>query len=223
MFIEHGYAATTTRAITDVVGISQAALYYHFASKDEILAELLMGIVRYPVQVGATLVDSRSVPAAVRLAALVRCDVHELSSAEHNIGSLFLLPEVRRDHFRPFRAERDRLRGFYRDLIGACLDGDGLFSLPGSEGPTDERARSHLVDLVFGLVESVISIREDRPLADREPLETLIPASALRILGYDGRTVARILDEAVATYATSPTVFSTVAEPGAIDPSARNT
>lgn len=205
LFIERGYAATTTRAITELVGVRQAAIYYHFDSKDEILAELLLGLIRYPVQVGTQLVLADGVRAAVRLAALVRCDVHELNSADHNIGSLFLLPEVRRDYFRPFRTERERLRTFYRSLIRACIDEDELCPLP--EVGQSEQVQSHLVDLVFGLVESVISIREDRPLADRTLLGTVVPASALRVLGYSDRDIRPILDDAVATYGSRSTTL----------------
>jgi len=40
LFREKGYAATTMRDIAGRCGIRAASLYYHFASKDEILAEV---------------------------------------------------------------------------------------------------------------------------------------------------------------------------------------
>jgi AcrR family transcriptional regulator len=41
LFIEQGYEGTSLREIADRLGITKAALYYHFRSKDEILTTLL--------------------------------------------------------------------------------------------------------------------------------------------------------------------------------------
>ena len=41
LFSEHGFARTTMRAIARDVGITNAAIYYHFASKQELLETLL--------------------------------------------------------------------------------------------------------------------------------------------------------------------------------------
>src|SRR6516164_10468560 len=40
LFWEKGYAATTTREIAAAVGIQQASLYYHVASKEDLLYQL---------------------------------------------------------------------------------------------------------------------------------------------------------------------------------------
>jgi AcrR family transcriptional regulator len=41
LFIEHGYEKVTLREIAERVGVTKAALYYHFASKDKILETLV--------------------------------------------------------------------------------------------------------------------------------------------------------------------------------------
>jgi AcrR family transcriptional regulator len=41
LFGEHGYAGTSVADITKRLGISKAALYYHFTAKDEILSALV--------------------------------------------------------------------------------------------------------------------------------------------------------------------------------------
>ena len=41
LFGEHGYAGTSIADITKRLGVSKAALYYHFAAKDEILEALV--------------------------------------------------------------------------------------------------------------------------------------------------------------------------------------
>jgi AcrR family transcriptional regulator len=42
LFVEHGFDGTSVRQIAEHVGITKAALYYYFASKDEILMALHM-------------------------------------------------------------------------------------------------------------------------------------------------------------------------------------
>jgi AcrR family transcriptional regulator len=41
LFTENGYEATSLREIAEQLGVTKAALYYHFKSKDEIIASLL--------------------------------------------------------------------------------------------------------------------------------------------------------------------------------------
>jgi AcrR family transcriptional regulator len=41
LFVEHGYDGTSLREIADRLGVTKAALYYHFSSKDQILRALL--------------------------------------------------------------------------------------------------------------------------------------------------------------------------------------
>ena len=41
LFTEHGYEATSLREIAERLGVTKAALYYHFKSKDEIIASLM--------------------------------------------------------------------------------------------------------------------------------------------------------------------------------------
>jgi AcrR family transcriptional regulator len=47
LFREKGYAATSQRDIASACGLTAASLYYHFASKEDVLAEVLdVGILR---------------------------------------------------------------------------------------------------------------------------------------------------------------------------------
>lgn len=41
LFVERGYAGTSVRDIAKELGIANPSLYYHFKSKEEMLAELL--------------------------------------------------------------------------------------------------------------------------------------------------------------------------------------
>jgi AcrR family transcriptional regulator len=45
LFVQQGYDATSLREISERLGITKAALYYHFESKEEILSALLAPVV----------------------------------------------------------------------------------------------------------------------------------------------------------------------------------
>ena len=45
LFAEQGYAATSMREISEQLGITKAALYYHYSSKEEIVRELVHGML----------------------------------------------------------------------------------------------------------------------------------------------------------------------------------
>ncbi|MFJ2033089.1 TetR/AcrR family transcriptional regulator [Streptosporangium sp. NPDC087985] len=46
LFVEQGYEATSLRQIAEALGVTKAALYYHFKSKDEIVLSLTEDRVR---------------------------------------------------------------------------------------------------------------------------------------------------------------------------------
>ncbi|MFC5220344.1 TetR/AcrR family transcriptional regulator [Streptomyces coerulescens] len=186
LFVEHGIAATSTRMIAERVGIRQASLYYHFATKDEILAELLATSVRPSLEMVDRIqawVPERA-SAAAALYAVAATDVRTLSRTPYNIGTLYLLPEVRATPFDAFRADRGRLQQSY----GA------LGSLAATEAVTGSMQPDRIGELLIQLVEVVIQIRRSR---DPDAADTdVVASSCLRLCGLDEPTVAAARDEA---------------------------
>lgn len=171
LFSTRGFATTTTRQIADAVGMRQASLYNHFATKNDILATLLDATIAPTVEFDESLDDST--PAAVLLCALAWFDAAQLCAGRWNLGALYMLPEVRSEAFETFRQSRLRLARRYRDLAVEVLGG-------GADVACDPRA-----ELPFRLVESVIDIRADRQMdtaIDAQLPETLAIA-ALTVLG----------------------------------------
>jgi AcrR family transcriptional regulator len=187
LFSEHGYAATTTRGIAMAVGIKQASLYYHFATKEDILAGLLEGTVQPSLSFSDRLAHSGQ-PPHVQLYALTRFDVALLLSGKWNVGALYQLPEVRSARFAEFRCERARLRDAYGRRVVAGL-ADGVFHHV--ESP------KVITKLVFALAESVISMRDDSPIPDPPELSNTIAAACLRVLSCAEGDLAEAVAQSV--------------------------
>ncbi|MFI5915079.1 TetR/AcrR family transcriptional regulator [Dactylosporangium sp. NPDC051541] len=170
LFSERGYAATSTRLIAEMVGVRQASLYYHFSTKDQILAELLESTVRPSLTYAGQLAAQPGLDPAEALHALVRYDVGVLLGARWNVGILYGLPEIATEPFARFRAEREQLRSAYRRLVAAVAT-------------PAEAAADVTGDLVFGLVESVIGMRRDLPARPPpERLQQSVAAAAIRLV-----------------------------------------
>ncbi|MGQ5654883.1 MULTISPECIES: TetR/AcrR family transcriptional regulator [unclassified Streptomyces] len=186
LFVERGIAATSTRMIAERVGIRQASLYYHFTTKDEILAELLATSVRPSLE----MVERIQAPvperarAAAALYAVAATDVRTLSRTPYNIGTLYLLPEVRAERFDAFRAERGRLQKSYGTLGALAATESVVGSLPAER----------LGQLLIQLVEVVIQIRRFR---EPEAADTdAIASSCLRLCGLSESAVTTARNEA---------------------------
>lgn len=90
---EHGYHGTSVRDIADRAGMSSAALYHHFTSKQDLLFRITdRGIEALVRRTEAALLDSPNDPAA-RLRAIVR--VHVLTHTENQQGSFIGNSEIR--------------------------------------------------------------------------------------------------------------------------------
>lgn len=170
LFTTTGYSATSTRRIAESVGMRQASLYHHFAAKEDILDALLAGTVDSSLQLAAAL-RAEGGPGAPRLHTLVVADTAQLCGGAWNLGSLYLLPELRVERFAAFRRRRDTLRGHYRELSRTVI--------------TEHDGSADADDLPFRLVESVINRRSDDGACPADYPWTTAEA-ALRVLGCGG-------------------------------------
>ncbi|MER0444686.1 helix-turn-helix domain-containing protein [Streptomyces sp. Edi4] len=173
LFTRHGYAATTTRMVAERAGLRQATMYHYFAGKEDLLAELLESTVAPSLDLARRLLDDSARGAGERLRALCRFDVELLCGGPHNLGALYLLPEVRAERFAAFHRTRAELKAAYAELIAAteaCAELDA-----------DERALR--TDLVFGLIEGVILIHRSAPAREVAVFADATAAAALRIAG----------------------------------------
>ncbi len=182
LFELNGYTTTSTRMIASDVGLRQASLFHYFARKEDILTELLDRTVRPTLEMARRQALERHDPATA-LWLLTREDVSNLSRGTHNLGMLQLLPEVRSGpQFDWFWRRRNQLFRVYGRLIARGY-ASGDFPQADSRGS---------VDVVFGLVESVITASP--AFRRRTTTPVVIADAALRVCGVApgrARTVAR--------------------------------
>lgn len=82
LFLERGYTDTTLRDIASAAGVKAGSIYYHFASKDEMLTKILdEGIARITAAVEAALADHAGASHAERIEAAIRA--HLVALFEH--------------------------------------------------------------------------------------------------------------------------------------------
>ncbi|MFG2992464.1 helix-turn-helix domain-containing protein [Streptomyces sp. NPDC048257] len=175
LFTVQGYAATTTRAVAERAGMRQATMYHYFAGKEELLAELLESTVAPSLVLARQLLADDGRPAARRLWELCRSDVLLLCGGPHNLGALYLLPEVGGSRFTRFRRMRGELKDAYRALLaGTCV---------GARLAGDKAGLTLRGDLVFGLIEGVMLIHRTDPARPVTAFAEATADAALRIAG----------------------------------------
>jgi AcrR family transcriptional regulator len=173
LFTTRGYTATTTRAVAERAGMRQASMDHYVGGKEDLLAGLLEGTVTPSLELARALLADRGRPAEARLWDLCRFDAELLCAGPHNLGALYLLPEVAAERFSGFRRARAELRTAYARLLAATA--------PGAALPAPERASR--ADLIFGLIEGVILVHRSDPGRPVPAFAAAAADAALRIAG----------------------------------------
>lgn len=181
LFMTKSFAGTTDREIATRAGVSYANLHFHFAGKDEILAELLQRSARPTVDEIAEI--EATVPPgahATALYLLILADVRVLAEAPRNIGALPTMPDVTNSRaYVPF--------GFaYQDLTDAYVRLGAQVTSPEVAATLSTR---QLGQLLMQQVEGVTEIRHDGKTVTSEDARN-IAASCLRICGVNQETIA---------------------------------
>lgn len=120
LFRQKGYLATTIRDIGDALGITSAALYYHFKNKDKLLQEVMLQAMHGVQNAVRDAIRDVDHPAErIRLA----MRSHMLISSQYQDFAIVLLQEIR--HLSPeghakVLAERDAYDALWDELFLAA-------------------------------------------------------------------------------------------------------
>jgi len=176
-FAEHGYHATSTRDIAARAGMSPAALYIHYPSKEELLYRIAK--IGYQHALGTFVrAASGAETAPQRIAALVRALT--LWHAEHHTAALAGHYEI--DALAPeHRAEVDdirrRIERIVQDAIAEGV-GDEVFTVPDIRGAALA---------ILSLTIDVARWFQYEHQRSAEQVADLYAVLVLRMLGYWGR------------------------------------
>ena len=123
LFCEHGYAGVSMRKIADSCEMQAGSLYYHFASKDQILTEVLnIGIQKVHAAVVASLSDAPDeAPALDKLKRAISGHLHALleysSFTSANVRIFRQVPDdVQHSNLEVRRAYEALWDGFLQEL-----------------------------------------------------------------------------------------------------------
>lgn len=169
LFVAQGFAATTTRELADRLGFTKAALYYHFRTKDDLLAALVEPII---AQLRRLVADSPLRRSAAARRALLAAYIDIAASDLDLVRVLTQDPSAAR---RPVTAEH---AAHYQRM---------LHLLCGHEQPdTTERARARAA--LGAIREALIRAEEDE---DPETLRAAALEAACGALGLPARGTPR--------------------------------
>ena len=126
LFREQGYLATSIRDISERLGMTSAALYYHFKNKEEILLEIMRLSLHNLREAVQTAVDGQVAPWNKLRAAL---RTHLAISVEYQDFAIVLLKDLRHlsaDERAHVVAARDAYEDMWQALLEECA-AEGLF------------------------------------------------------------------------------------------------
>lgn len=180
LFYRQGFRATTMREITNASGLTPAAFYNHYNSKDDLLLGIIMdAFTRLDEQVSVAL-DSAGEDDTARLAALVHtmtlwhCDnIHQARVATREVQDL------NASMARAVRAQLHHLRSVVEQIITSGT-ASGEFDLPGV--PTDTAARI-TATAILGFVRSISALYLDAKVLSPAELADPVVTLVLRMVG----------------------------------------
>jgi AcrR family transcriptional regulator len=180
LFAEHGYRAVGMRAIADGVGVRTSTLYHHFASKQEILYSIGLGVTADFVQAHLPLLDGPG-DETERVGALLRA--HVIYFARHRVAQAVARRERRElspEHVREVRRhEGDYQRRIQQFLAAGTASGAFHVEDPALAGLA-------VIDMVNGIN---VWYRPDGPLSIEEIADRYV-GLVLGLLGAERPTPA---------------------------------
>ena len=117
LFRAKGYAATTTRELASALGIEKGSLYYHIASKEEVLYEIISSTTNLNLErvEAAAAAPGTAVERIRRTFAAHIAGVH--SDPNKNVTALLELRSVAGEQLAELIRVRDRYERVFQDLI----------------------------------------------------------------------------------------------------------
>ena len=122
LFAQKGYERATLQEVADLLGLTKPALYYYYASKQELLFEI-MSFVMERVLSDIREIASSDASALDQLAALIRRYIGFFAAHPHELALMSIQVDILRPDLRDqiLEKQREYLR-HVRKIVGALLE-----------------------------------------------------------------------------------------------------
>lgn len=121
LIAEHGFAGTSLRMIAQELGAQAPSITQLFKTKNNLLIELVQKLSRVSLDFHQLLAQE-ALPADVRLYKMLYEETRAISSADHDIASIYYLPELRKPEFSDAQEQRSKMLQFYQNTIQEGLE-----------------------------------------------------------------------------------------------------
>ena len=128
IFREQGYAAASLRDIADAAGMRTASIYYHFGSKDEIVAEVLnIAVQTVFAEVRRSVEALKKDSAIVRIRAAVEAHLRAVfETDDYNGASIRIFAQIQPHIAEMTVDQREEYVGFWRSLLAEAQSAGSL-------------------------------------------------------------------------------------------------
>ncbi len=191
VFLRKGYETATMDNIAAELGITKAALYYYFSSKEDLLAAIYMQAIQVSLD-GAREIEKLDLPAPEKMRRLIIRHVKDTIIGNVSAVSVFLAEEnqLSPENQRKIRQGKKAYNNIFEDLLskgiqegdfrqadarfganamlGMCNSLHRWYSSKDSPGGPEEIARKFIALLETGYVSTGISIDEEPCCDTRE-------------------------------------------------------
>lgn len=144
-----GVAKVSTQAIADHMGVSQATVFRHFKTRDDVFLEAIALIKRDVMQVLSPIFDDKATPGAVRLQRLIHAHLGFVQD-RHGIPALLFSDSLHQDAPALKAEVRQLMKAYAGRVAGLVMDGVADGSLRPNADPV--LLGQTLVTMVQGVV-----------------------------------------------------------------------
>jgi TetR/AcrR family transcriptional regulator len=181
LFAERGFVGTSTEQIAAAAGLRQSAIFHWFPTKESILETLFARGWDRSLEYFRH-IESRDLPAAVKLCLCLSYDAKFIAGAERHIQVMIVPPELRQPRFRRLLGKRRRLIAYFEEFIRQAIE-DGDFR---SLDPADA-AR-----MILAIDETVLDAARPRTARSPQRHVTTVVDFALHALVSESARIKRI-------------------------------
>lgn len=183
LFSEKGYSKTSISDIQDVVGIARGTMYYHFASKEEILDALIMRLHNAVITKAKSLAENKDIPVTERLLQVLM----SMRIQENHKDSKVLFIVHNSDNALLHQKMQSMIVSGITPVLTVIIE-DGI-----AQGLYSTKYPYEAMEMIVAYISSVIDSHDDALEAEKKKKTEALIYNAERLLGIKENSFSAIL------------------------------